>query len=111
MAVFNSYTATAGHQAMLYTNTPTSLTSVTSAYFTFWMYHDSGYSSNNDLVQTAVSTDGTTFYLTGNNFSRYSASAGWVLHHGRHQLLCRSGKAFRVHWAGGYQRLWERYPH
>ena len=44
MAIFNSYTATSGHQAMLYTNTSTSLAGLSTAVVSFWMYHDTGYS-------------------------------------------------------------------
>jgi subtilisin family serine protease len=80
MAVFNSYSATNTHQAMLYTNTPIPVTSVTTATLGFWMYHDTGYSSSNDLIQPAISINGATFYLTGDSFARYSATAGWVYH-------------------------------
>gem|GEM_PF-1503571 len=80
MVIFNSYSATTGHQAMLYTNTSTNLTSLTSALVSFWMYHDNGYSSSQDMVQLAVSTNGTTFYLTGPAFPRYSATPGWAYH-------------------------------
>jgi hypothetical protein len=80
MVIFNSYTATAGNQAFLYRNTSTSLTSLSAAFVSFWMYHDNGYSSSHDTVQVAISTDGSTFYLTGPAFERYSTAPGWVYH-------------------------------
>ncbi len=80
MVIFNSYTATSGHQALLYTNTSTSLTSLTSALVSFWMYHDNGYSSSQDMVQVVVSTNGSTFYLQGSAIPRYSATPGWAYH-------------------------------
>ena len=80
MAVFNSYTATSGDQTLLHTNSPTSLASLSSAYISFWMYHDSGYSSSADEVWVAVSTDGTVYFLQGSPILRYSATPGWVSH-------------------------------
>jgi hypothetical protein len=80
MAVFNSYTASSTHQAILYTNTPTPVTSLTTAFLSFWMYHDTGYSNYDDIIQPAISTNGTTYYLTGDTFLRFSATAGWVYH-------------------------------
>jgi hypothetical protein len=80
MVIFNSYTATSGHQAMLYTNTSTSLTSLTSALVSFWMYHDNGYSSSQDMVQVVVSTNGSTFYIQGTAIQRYAATSGWAYH-------------------------------
>ncbi len=79
LAAFNSYTAAAGVQKRMYRTTGFS---VASSYATvslkFWMYHDTGYSTNADKVQAQVSTNGTTWTNVGSAISRYSATAGWT---------------------------------
>ncbi len=80
MVIFNSYSAGVGEKALLYRNTSTSLTSLSAAFVSFWMYQDTGYSSSQDTVQVAISTNGSTFYLTGPVFQRYSSTPGWVYH-------------------------------
>ena len=69
-----------GHQALFYTNTSTSLASLSSAVISFWMYHDNQYISSEDQVQVGVSTNGTGFYLQGSPIQRYAATAGWAYH-------------------------------
>jgi hypothetical protein len=80
MVIFNSYSANDTDKAILYTNTSTSLTSLSNAVVSFWMYHDTGYSSSQDKVQVAVSTNGSIFYLQGSAILRYSDTPGWVYH-------------------------------
>ena len=48
----------------------------------FWMYHDNGYSTNNDRiqVQVSVSTVGSPYTNVGTAISRYSATNGWTQH-------------------------------
>ena len=79
LAAFNSYTAAAGVQKRMYRTTGFA---VASSYSTvslkFWMYHDTGYSTNADKVQAQVSTNGTTWTNVGTAISRYSATAGWT---------------------------------
>jgi len=78
-ADFNSYTSAAGSQTRFYR---TSSFAVPSTYatitLTFWMYHDTGYSTSNDQVQAQVSTNGTTWTNAGSAVSRYNGSTGWA---------------------------------
>jgi hypothetical protein len=80
LVVFNSYAATAGDAALLYTTTSTSIASLSTAVVSFWMYHDAGYSGSQDKVKVSVSTNGSTYYMVGPDFLRYSATAGWAFH-------------------------------
>ena len=80
MAKFNSYDASAGAQTRVYRTTgfaiPSTATTVT---LTFWMYHDTGYSSTLDKVQVQVSTS-TTWANVGTAVVRYDGSTGWKQH-------------------------------
>jgi hypothetical protein len=80
LAYFNSWTASPGEQALLYRPNGIDLSGQTGAYVTFWMYHDTGYSSSNDTVQVAASTDGTTYYIVGPAIPRYTGATGWARH-------------------------------
>ncbi|MGC8723132.1 MAG: protease pro-enzyme activation domain-containing protein [Acidobacteriota bacterium] len=79
MADFDSYSANAGDEARFYRTTgfavPSNTTSMT---LTFWMYHDTQYSSYNDQVQAQVSTNGSTWTNVGSAVSRYNGSTGWA---------------------------------
>ena len=79
LADFNSYTARSGNQTRYYR---TSSFAVASSYstvtLTFWMYHDTGYPSDNDRVQVQVSTNGTTWTNVGSAVSRYNGTTGWA---------------------------------
>jgi len=79
LADFNSYTARSGNQARYYR---TSGFAVGSGYstvtLTFWMYHDTGYSTSNDRVQAQVSTNGTSWTSVGSAVSRYNGTTGWA---------------------------------
>ncbi len=79
LADFNSYTSASGSETRLYRTAgfaiPSSASTVT---LTFWMYHDTGYSSDNDRVQAQVSTNGSTWTNVGSAVSRYNGSTGWA---------------------------------
>jgi pseudomonalisin len=79
LADFNSYTARSGNQTRYYR---TSGFAVSSGYSTvslsFWMYHDTGYSSYADKVQVQVSTNGSTWTNVGSAINRYNGSTGWA---------------------------------
>ncbi len=79
LAAFNSYTAASGVQKRMYRTTGFAVAGTYSAVsLKFWMYHDTGYSTNADKVQTQISTNGTTWTNVGTAISRYSATAGWA---------------------------------
>ena len=79
MAKFNSYNAASGSQTRYKRNTAVALpSSATSVSLKFWMYHDTGYSSNADKVQAQVSTNGSTFTNVGTAVNRYTGSTGWA---------------------------------
>jgi len=79
MAMFNSYTSANGSATRYYR---TSGFAVAGTYTTvtlkFYMYHDTGYSTDADSVQVQVSTNGTTWTSVGSAINRYSATNGWV---------------------------------
>jgi hypothetical protein len=80
MAKFNSYTASSGSQTRVYTTTGFAIPSTAaSATLTFWMYHDTGYSTYADKVQVQVST-GSTWANVGAAVNRYDGSTGWKQH-------------------------------
>ncbi len=80
LADFNSYTSRSGNETRYYNTTAFSVPSnTTSATLTFWMYHDTGYSSSNDRVQAQVSTNGGSSWTNiGSAVSRYDGSTGWA---------------------------------
>jgi hypothetical protein len=80
MAKFNSYDAASGSQTRVYQTTGFAIPSTaTSATLTFWMYHDTGYSTSADRVQIQVST-GSTWTSVGTAVNRYDGSTGWKQH-------------------------------
>jgi len=79
MTKFNSFSCTHDSSARLYTY-KVDFTNYMNCKLTFWMYHDSGYSSSDDKVVIQVSLDGTT-WTNITEFLRYNASSpGWVEH-------------------------------
>ncbi len=79
LADFNSYTSASGSQTRLYRSSGFAIaSSYTTATLKFWMYHDTGYSTDNDRVQVQVSTNGSTWTSVGSAISRYSATTGWT---------------------------------
>jgi hypothetical protein len=82
LAKFNSYDATSGAQTRYYRSSGFSVASTyTTVTLTFWMYHDTGYSTSADKVQAQVSTNGgTSFTSVGTAVNRYDGSTGWKQH-------------------------------
>lgn len=79
-AKFNSYDSASGSQTRIYRTSgfaiPSTATTVT---LTFWMYHDTGYSTSADRVQLQAST-GSTWANVGTAINRYDGSTGWKKH-------------------------------
>ncbi len=81
LVYFNSWTAYYGNNARLYRTTGLDLSGLSSAYVSFWMFHDTGYVSNYDRVQLQVSTDGgLTWNNVGSAIDRRDVTAGWKQH-------------------------------
>ena len=79
LADFNSYTSASGSQTRIYRSSGFAVASTyTTVTLTFWMYHDTGYSTYADKVQAQVSTNGTTWTNVGSAVSRYTGSTGWA---------------------------------
>jgi hypothetical protein len=79
MAMFNSHIANVDDQTMLYSATGIAIpASYDTIVLSFWMYHDTGYSSSPDNVQVYVSTDGDIFYYAGSTLYRYNGTTGWA---------------------------------
>jgi len=80
LAKFNSYDSASGSQTRVYQTTGFAIPSTAaSAALTFWMYHDTGYSTSADKVQLQVST-GSTWTNVGTAVNRYDGSTGWKQH-------------------------------
>ena len=78
LARFNSYDASSGSQTRLYQTTGTAIpSSSTASSLSFWMSHDTGYSSYVDQLQVQVSTDGSTWSNVGSPVMRYDGTTGW----------------------------------
>ena len=80
LVYFNSFSAGTGGAARLYRTSGLNMTTVTTPTLSFWMYHDTGYTSSNDRVQVQVSTDGTTWTNVGAPVSRYNGTTTWTQH-------------------------------
>ncbi|MGC8763797.1 MAG: carboxypeptidase regulatory-like domain-containing protein, partial [Acidobacteriota bacterium] len=81
LVFFNSWSVSSGGSARLYRTTGYDLTGVTNPRVTFWMFHDTGYSSSADRVQLQVSTDGGgTWQNVGSAVNRYDGTSGWKKH-------------------------------
>ncbi len=77
-ADFNSYTSASGSQTRIYRSSGFAVGSYSTVTLTFWMYHDTSYSSDADKVQAQVSTNGTTWTNVGTAVNRYTGSTGWT---------------------------------
>ena len=81
MAGFNSYTAHRGHNTRLHYNSALDFSTYSDAAVTFWMYHDTNYTTSPDRVQVQVSTDGgTTWANISPSIARYNSVAVWAQH-------------------------------
>ncbi len=75
LAYFNSYTSTSGSQTVLISPNM-DLSSLNKPMLSFWLYHETGYSGNDDKVQAGVIVS-STFYSVGSSVSRYDGTTGW----------------------------------
>jgi hypothetical protein len=81
MAKFNSYSASSGSATRYYQTSGFAIASTfTTVTLTFWMYHDTGYSTYADKIQPQVSTNGSTWVNVGSAINRYDGSTGWKQH-------------------------------
>ena len=80
LAYFNSYSASQGYSTRLYRTSGIDLSGVSTAYFSFWMFHDTGYSNYGDHVQAQISTDGGNTWNTIATLLRNDGSIGWKQH-------------------------------
>ena len=79
VAYFNSYIASSGYATRLQRTVGLDLSSISNASVSYWMFHDTGYSSSDDRLQVQVSTNGGTSWTdVGAPVSRYDGSTGWA---------------------------------
>jgi hypothetical protein len=78
LTYFNSWTATAGDAARLYTPN-LDFGAAGYYYLSFWMYHDLGLSNLNDYLQIEVN-NGSGWIEVGNAIYRYDGTQGWAQH-------------------------------
>jgi subtilase family serine protease len=79
MADFNSSTAAANSQTLMYKTPSISVSnSFTTVTLTFWMYHDTANSGDNDRIQAQITTNGTSWIKVGPAISRYNGTTGWA---------------------------------
>jgi hypothetical protein len=80
LAQFNSYDAASGSQTRVYQPTGFAVSgAATTVTLKFWMYHDTGFSSDADRVQVQVNT-GSGWTNAGAAINRYDGSTGWKQH-------------------------------
>jgi hypothetical protein len=80
LARFNSFDSSSGSQTRMYQTTGFAIPgTATTATLTFWVYHDTGFTSANDRVQVQASTTGT-WANVGTAVSRFDGSTGWKQH-------------------------------
>ncbi len=82
MMDFNSYYASGGDSARLYSSSgfafPDAYTPIT---LSFWMYHETSWNTSRDNVQVQVSTDGgSTWQNVGSPVYRYDGTTQWTQH-------------------------------
>ncbi len=76
MVRFNSYSASSGKEAKLITPDFVLPNTTNMIIFSYYMYHDTGYSSSNDRIQIQV-YDGTNWVNVGNEVPRNNGTSGW----------------------------------
>ncbi len=92
LVYYPSYNASANSQARLYT-TQAHLLQPGDA-LSFWLYHDTGFSSYPDRLQVQVSVNNGAWQNVGSPHYRYDGSTGWKLH--SVDLSAYAGQAVRV---------------
>lgn len=81
LVYFNSWTASSGYSTRLYRTSGINLSAAGAVELSFWLYHDTGYTSSADRIQVQVSTDsGATWQNVGTAVNRYDGSTGWKQH-------------------------------
>jgi hypothetical protein len=81
LVYFNAWGLIEGNSARLYYNSPFNFSQSTGAAFKFWMYHHGTGTTDNDLVQVQVSTDGgATWGNVGDPIPRFDGTDSWQLH-------------------------------
>jgi hypothetical protein len=77
-ADFNSYTSATGSETRLYHTASVAIPStITTATLTFWMYHDTGYSTYRDRIQAQLGVSGA-WTSVGSAVYRDNGSTGWA---------------------------------
>ncbi len=79
MLKYNSYNSDSGDSVRLYTG-ELDFTALSHPVLQFWMYHDTGYSSNNDRIIPQISVNGGVYTDVAAPIARYAATAHWELH-------------------------------
>jgi len=80
LARFNSYDSASGSQTRIYQTTGFAIPgTATTATLKFWVYHDTGFSTDADRVQVQASTTGT-WANVGTAINRYDGTTGWKQH-------------------------------
>lgn len=92
LVYYPAYTASSGNSARLYTTQGYTVQS--GDVLSFWMYHDTGYSTANDRVQVQVSVSGGAWQNVGSAIPRYDGSTGWKQH--SVNLAAYAGQTVRV---------------
>ncbi len=81
LVFFNSYSASSGAQNRLYQTSGLDLSAASGAEVSFWMYHDTGYTTSADNAQVQVSINGGSVWNNvGTAVNRYDGSTGWKQH-------------------------------
>lgn len=89
---YPSYSASSGSGARLYTTQALTLSNGDA--LSFWMYHDTGFSSSADRIQVQVSVGGGAWQNVGSAVYRYDGTTGWKQH--SVDLSAYAGQAVRV---------------
>lgn len=76
MLRFNAYSASSGKEAKFISPNIVLPNTIDAIILSFYIYHDTGYSTKDDRVQAQV-YDGTNWIDVGNPVSRYNGSTGW----------------------------------
>lgn len=76
LAYFNSYTCSSGSQTRLL-SPDMDVSSLNKPMMSFWLYHETGYSSSDDKIQVQVYSS-STWNNVGSSVSRYDGTTGWA---------------------------------
>jgi hypothetical protein len=76
LAYFNSWTSSVGSQTRLF-GPELDLSSLNKPMLSFWVYHETGYSSSDDRVQPQVYSS-SAWTDIGSSISRYDGTTGWA---------------------------------